>query len=262
MHGLENRAEGGTAAVAVEEVYFSYSEKMPEASMILSGVSLTVEFGEVVSLIGESGSGKTTLLNLIAKIIAPLAGVARTEGRVSFLQQDDYLLPYRTAWQNACLGLELSGGLSAAVIADAASILDRMKLIGSLDKLPSELSGGMRRRVALARQIVLPSDVLLLDEPLGEQDRAMRETLENILQARARELDNGIMVVTHDLESAVAISDRIMVLGSAKRIEREWSCPDSLRTMKPSVRRAQVQFADSVADVWRCLWEVTDRGEA
>lgn len=245
-------------AISVSNLSFGYQTNGIGISNILSGASFAVCKGEIVCILGESGSGKTTLLNLINGTLKPQGGKIIVDGVISYLQQDDVLLPFRTAWQNACLAIEIRLGLSEESIRDATSVLERMKLSNSLSLLPFQMSGGMRRRVALARQILPPSDVFLLDEPLGEQDRATREVLEDMLYARCRVQRSAALVVIHDLESAVALCDRVIILDSKRTIGRDWFCPATLLAIPPSARRKSREFTDSVAELWRRLWEATD----
>ena len=265
---MNNKTEGGKAQgppnqyrvgsgfpTSMNAVSFSYEARSPKTAPVhlLANVSFTVCSGEITSLIGESGSGKSTLVNLIAGLLQPQSGTITVPQRVSHLPQEDLLLPFRTAWQNACLAAELRGLLSEVVLEDARSLLDIMKLAVAADSLPQQLSGGMKRRVALARQLLPPADTYLLDEPLGEQDRRMREALEELLFQRFRGARSSALIVTHDLDSAVALSDTILVLDSHGTVRRVWHCPQEFLG-SPAQRRRHPQFAQTVSDVWREMW--------
>ncbi len=235
--------------------------KNPQISTVrvLEKANLSVLPDEIVCLVGESGSGKTTVLNLLAGLMEQTEGrVVQNGAVVSYLQQEDLLLPFRTVWQNACLAAELRQVLSNTVINECASLLQLMRLDAFLPMLPSQLSGGMKRRVALARQLVIPSNTFLLDEPFASQDRAMRQVLEDLVHQHCRRDNKAAIIVTHDLDGAVALADRILVLGSSKRFDGEWKCPEELLALSPSARRNHSNFPGYVAEVWRIFWEVTE----
>jgi NitT/TauT family transport system ATP-binding protein len=247
---------GNQPMMIVDGISFAYEahSAMVHASPILTNISFSIPAGQITSIIGESGSGKTTLLNLIAGILQPQSGTITVPKGLSYLPQDDLLLPFRTAWQNICLAAELRGILSDTLLGDARSLLGAMKLSGATDSLPQQLSGGMRRRVALARQLLPPADTYLLDEPLGEQDRGMRETLEEMLFQRFRAAKSSALIVTHDLDSAVALSDAILVLDAQRNAHQVWECPPTM-LMPPADRRRHPIFALAVSDVWREMWK-------
>ncbi len=186
-------------------------------------VSLAVRDREFLTILGPSGCGKSTLLGMIGGLVAPDAGQILIDGdavarpmprKVAMVFQDPGLFPWRTALANVCFGLELQGIPAARRREVAMGLLEPVGLKGFEDRYPRELSGGMRQRVAIARALALDTPILLMDEPfaaLDEQTRLlMGEWLVGI-QARSRKT---IVFVTHSLQEAIALSDRIAVMTS------------------------------------------------
>ena len=183
--------------------------------------------GEFVTILGPSGSGKTTLLSLIAGLNRPTAGRIFIGGRdvtdapaqqrnIGLVFQSYALFPHMTVLENVLfpLGVRKIGG--AAARAQALDALKLVRLDGLQDRRPSQLSGGQQQRVALARAIVFKPDILLLDEPLGALDRKLREELQVELKQLQRSLGVTTLLVTHDQEEALSLSDRIMVLDKGR----------------------------------------------
>jgi putative spermidine/putrescine transport system ATP-binding protein len=190
-------------------------------------VDLAVTQGEFVTILGPSGSGKTTLLSLIAGLNRPTAGRIFIGGRdvtdapaqernIGLVFQSYALFPHMTVMENVLfpLGVRRIGGVAAR--SQAFEALKLVRLDGLQDRRPSQLSGGQQQRVALARAIVFKPDILLLDEPLGALDRKLREELQVELKQLQRTLGVTTILVTHDQEEALSLSDRIMVLNHGK----------------------------------------------
>ncbi|HEX4034391.1 MAG TPA: ABC transporter ATP-binding protein [Solirubrobacteraceae bacterium] len=186
----------------------------------LRGVSLTLAEGEFVSLVGPSGCGKSTLLRILAGLSEPSAGAVLIDGqpapallgRIGYMPQRDLLMQWRTTVENAAVGLELAGVGRREARERARAQLPRFGLAGFEASRPSALSGGMRQRAALLRTFLAGRDVLLLDEPFGSLDaltrEAMREWLLGVWEADRK----TILLVTHDVEEAVFLSDRVYVM--------------------------------------------------
>ncbi|MBR2814905.1 MAG: ABC transporter ATP-binding protein [Reyranella sp.] len=190
-------------------------------------VDLAVSQGELVTILGPSGSGKTTLLSLIAGLAKPTAGRIHIGGRdvtdasaqqrnIGLVFQSYALFPHMTVLENVLfpLGVRKIGGVEADRLARDA--LKLVRLDGLEGRRPSQLSGGQQQRVALARAIVFKPDILLLDEPLGALDRKLREELQVELKQLQRRLGVTTLLVTHDQEEALSLSDRIMVLNKGR----------------------------------------------
>lgn len=180
----------------------------------LTGVNLTVEPGEFVTVVGASGCGKSTLLNLIAGLDQPTSGTISAPGGVALMFQDATLLPWLTARQNVALALRLRGVPRADRREMAADLLQRVHLGDYIDKRPHELSGGMRQRVALARVLAQDARIVLMDEPLGALDAMTRDHMHGEIERVSQEAGLTVLFVTHNVREAVRLGDRVVLLGS------------------------------------------------
>jgi ABC-type nitrate/sulfonate/bicarbonate transport system ATPase subunit len=186
---------------------------------VLASLSFDVQEGEWLTLLGPSGCGKTTLLRVIAGLLEPDAGSVVLAGnsgcrlgRTAYLPQEDTLLPWRTALDNALLPAEIDGKPRAAARVAAIGLFERFGLRGFEAAYPSQLSGGMRQRVELARTFLSDRELLLLDEPLGALDPLTRAALQDWLLSVWSELRRTVLLVTHDVEEALLLSDRLLLL--------------------------------------------------
>jgi NitT/TauT family transport system ATP-binding protein len=187
---------------------------------VIGDLSLSLDKGEIVSIVGPSGCGKTTLLNTLCGLIAPDTGSIRWYGRelagqpqnVGYMLQKDLLLPWRTALGNVMLGLEIRGVAASEAHDRSRAMLDRLGLHGFADHYPSTLSGGMRQRVALARTLVNEPAVLLFDEPFASLDFQNKLLIEGDTAKLVREGGRSLLLITHDIEEAVSLADRVIVL--------------------------------------------------
>jgi len=180
----------------------------------LRDVTLEVDRGELVCIVGASGSGKSTLLNILAGLDEPTAGRAHVHGRVALMFQEAALLPWLTAAGNVELALELRGVTRPERKSIAEGLLHRVHLDGFERRLPHELSGGMRQRVALARALAQDADVLLMDEPFGALDAITRDRLHEELERIWTDSGLTILFVTHNAREAVRLGDRVLVFAS------------------------------------------------
>ena len=191
------------------------------AVRILDSVDLVVEPGTFVALIGPSGAGKSTLLGLLAGLETPDKGVVEKDGAplahpglVAYMPQSDLLLPWRSVVANVSLGLEATGAPRRAARKEALAALERFGLEEFARVPPVALSGGMRSRVALLRTALLGRDTLLLDEPFGALDALTRRDLQGWLLDVRDQLAATIVLVTHDVDEALLLADRVVVLSS------------------------------------------------
>jgi NitT/TauT family transport system ATP-binding protein len=183
-------------------------------------VNLSVGAGEFVSVVGPTGCGKSTLLNVAAGLLAPSTGevtvfgerLAALNRRAGYMFQAESLMPWRTARQNVMAGLEFRGVADAAAQAD--EWLKRVGLGGFGDRYPHQLSGGMRKRVSLAQTLVLDPDIILMDEPFSALDIQTRQLMENEVLALWAEKKKAVLFITHDLDEAIAMSDRVVCLSA------------------------------------------------
>ncbi len=200
----------------------------------LGPVDLTVGVGEFVALVGPSGSGKSTLFNIVAGLESATAGDALVDGRsvvgrpgaAAYMPQKDLLLPWLRVLDNAALPLELAGRPRAAARAEAAAHFPRFGLAGFERHWPWQLSGGMRQRAALLRTYLVKRDLLLLDEPFGALDALTRAAMQEWLLGVWEETRRSVLFVTHDVEEALFLADRVYVLSARPgQIVAEVPCP-------------------------------------
>ena len=205
-----------------------------ESTVALEDIDLHVDRGEFVCLVGASGCGKSTLLNIIAGLIEPSEGEALLDGLPiggpspdrGLVSQGYSLLPWKTVAKNVSFGLELSGWKKAERAERVAYLLGVMRLTKWADALPSALSGGMRQRVAIARSLAPQPEVLLLDEPFGALDAHTRMLTQEFLLDIWRQTGTTVLMVTHDVEEALFLAQRIYVLSSHPgRVKREIVLP-------------------------------------
>ncbi|MCY4476069.1 MAG: ABC transporter ATP-binding protein [Chloroflexi bacterium] len=194
----------------------------PDLSPIeaVDAVSMDVALGEFVVIVGPSGCGKSTLLNIIAGLVEPDSGTVGLEGdneaqrigRVAYMHQIDLLLPWRNVLSNATLGLEIAGIPRADADAKATELAQRFGIADFLNAYPATLSGGMRQRVALLRAVLPERDVLLLDEPFKALDAITRAELQRWLSDVLDRTNRATVMVTHDVEEALMLGDRVLVM--------------------------------------------------
>ncbi len=185
-------------------------------------VSLTVGAGEFVSVVGPTGCGKSTLLNVGAGLLEPSTGSVSAFGqpllginrRAGYMFQAESLMPWRTALGNVMAGLEFQGLAPAQSRARAEDWLRRVGLGGFGDRYPHQMSGGMRKRVSLAQTLVLDPDIILMDEPFSALDIQTRQLMENELLTLWAAKKKAVLFITHDLDEAIAMSDRVVVLSA------------------------------------------------
>ncbi|MBN1524833.1 MAG: ABC transporter ATP-binding protein [Spirochaetales bacterium] len=203
----------------MDKLVVEHIEKSFDGLPILTPISFSVREREFVSILGPSGCGKSTLLHLCAGLSRPDSGAVRIDGNdavcmpgtVSYMQQKDLLLPWCTVVQNAGIPLMLKGMSRPDALGKAASFLPEFGLEGFSGYFPSQLSGGMRQRAALLRTYLYRSDIMLLDEPLGALDAITREQMQKWLAAMIEKLGTTVLMVTHDIDEALLLSDRILI---------------------------------------------------
>ena len=210
---------GASPKIRVESISKSFVVE-GRAQPVLDGISFNVYDGEFVSIIGPSGCGKSTLLNIIAGLETPDAGMVEVEGdpaaqrlgRIGYMQQKDLLLPWRTVLDNAILGLELQGVPRRQARKRALELTEDFGLSGFENQYHIALSGGMRQRAAFLRTMMLDQGVVLLDEPFGALDALTRVQMQEWLMEIWATLGRTIILITHDVDEAILLSDRVYVL--------------------------------------------------
>jgi len=239
----------------------------------LDDISLSVPAGAFVAIVGPSGCGKSTLLNVVAGLLPPTSGSVRVAGEsleglnrhATYLFQQDALLPWKTVRDNVALGLALGGARRADAQAQADAWIARVGLAGFASHYPAQLSGGMRKRVAMAQNWILDRGIVLMDEPFSALDVHTRQRMETELLAlwegraadgRSDAQRKTIVFVTHDLEEAIALADAVIILsaGPAARVVAQHHVglerPRDLLEL-----RTQAPFVDLYRGIWAVLRE-------
>jgi NitT/TauT family transport system ATP-binding protein len=256
---------GEVSLIDVSKRFVLRVGKETQTVRALSRVSFTVRDGEIVSLIGPSGCGKTTALRIAMGLELATSGRVTVDGREvkgcghdrGMVFQHAELLPWLTAMQNVMFGLEMKGMRGAELRSAAEKYLDLVGLGTSKNRRPHQLSGGMQQRVGIARALAIDPKVLLMDEPFGALDAQTRETMqEELLQIHAR-TRKTILFVTHDLDEAVLIADRIVIM-------RDGHIQEILQVPLPRPRgdlgmvRGTKEFAETRYHVWKALHAAAD----
>ena len=232
-------------------------------------VSLTVEAGEFVSVVGPTGCGKSTLLNVAAGLLAPSTGTVEVFGaplagintRAGYMFQAESLMPWRTALSNVMAGLEFRGAPDAK--ARAEEWLRRVGLGGFGDRYPHQLSGGMRKRTSLAQTLALDPDIILMDEPFSALDIQTRQLMENEVLALWAAKKKAVLFITHDLDEAIAMSDRVVIMsaGPAARLIGEFTI-DIPRPRDVAEIKTTPRFIELHAAIWAVLRDEVLKGYA
>jgi NitT/TauT family transport system ATP-binding protein len=248
-------------SVALTGVTVAFRLAGDAAYMAVQDTSLAVREGEFVSIVGPTGCGKSTLLNVAAGLVVPssgrveifgngLTGLNRTAG---YLFQSDALFPWKTAIENIAIGLEIAGAAPADARDRAQQWMARVGLAGLGARYPHMLSGGQRKRVGLAQVLIRDPRILLMDEPFGPLDAQTRQIMGNLLLDLWGADRKAVLFVTHDLEEAIALSDRVVIMsaGPAARIIGDWS------VALPRPRDiADVRHEKGFQDLHREIWAV------
>ena len=228
---------------------------------------MAVGDGRFVSLVGPSGSGKSSLLRAVIGLQQPLSGTVETtltRSQIGILFQDDALLPWKTARDNVALGLTFSGVERIKALAEAEAWLARLGLAGFGDRFPRHLSGGQRKRVALAQVLAMQPKLILMDEPFASLDAIVGARVVRDVVALVERGGISVLLVTHDLEEALSLSDEVYLLsqGPRARITQHYSVPIP-RPRDPVHSRTHPAFAPLYERLWADLSrEVDHRAEA
>ncbi len=228
----------------------------------LDDVSIDVFDGEFVSIVGASGCGKTTLLKLINGLIKPTSGHVEIDGKISekpdgdvaFVFQQDGLFPWRTISRNVTLGPEIRGISRAAAAREASEMLALVGLGGFENHYPHELSGGMRQRVNIARALTAGGDILLMDEPFAALDAQTREIMQSELMRICRETKKTVLLVTHQIDEAVYLSDRVVVL-TARPGRLKDEVPIEMERPRELSAKRTPEFIRHTDHIWRAIEE-------
>jgi NitT/TauT family transport system ATP-binding protein len=227
---------------------------------VLSDIGVDVADGEFVSIVGPSGCGKTTFLRIVDGLEPFDTGAVSIGGRRvtkpgpdrAFVFQADSLQPWRTVWSNAAIGLEIQGRLTASEREHLKGLLELVGLKGFEKFYPRQLSGGMRQRVNLARALAVHPEVLLMDEPFAALDAQTREIMQTELLRIWSAAKSTVLFITHQIDEAVYLSDRVLVFGRRPGRIQEDITIDLPRPREPSVKRTP-QFSEYVGHIWSLI---------
>jgi len=235
----------------------------------IAETTLRIRAGEFVSVVGPTGCGKSTLLNIGAGLLQPTTGQVRVFGealmgintRAGYMFQADALMPWRSALGNVMLGLQYRGRSDVDAKAQAQAWLDRVGLAEFGERYPHQLSGGMRKRTALAQTLALDPDIILMDEPFSALDVQTRQFMEDEVLALWAAKKKAVLFITHDLDEAVAMSDRVVVLsaGPATRPIGEFEI-DLPRPRAVAEVRMQPRFVELHSQIWQIMRDEVLKG--
>ncbi len=253
-----------TPALALEQVTCTFASRQDPAQgyTALRDTTLRVAPGEFVSVVGPTGCGKSTLLNVAAGLLQPSAGSVRVHGeplrglnsRAGYLFQQEALMPWRNALQNVVAGLEFRRVPSDEARRRGEDWLRRVGLGGFGDRYPHQLSGGMRKRVSLAQTLILDPELLLMDEPFSALDVQTRQLMENELLELWSTDRKSVVFITHDLEEAISLSDRVVLLSAGPETHAigEYRI-DLPRPRDVAEIRLTPRFIELHAEIWHAM---------
>ncbi len=260
---------GEVPALALADITCRFAARggASEPYTAVANATLNVAKGEFVSVVGPTGCGKSTLLNVAAGLLEPSAGTVDVFGerllaangvnrRAGYMFQADALMPWRSGIDNVTAGLEFRGVARGEAVTQAEEWLRRVGLAGFGDRYPHQMSGGMRKRLALAQTLILSPDILLMDEPFSALDVQTRQLMENELLALWAVDRKSVLFITHDLDEAIALSDRVVVLsaGPATRPIGDFKV-DLPRPRDVSEIRMTPAFATLHREIWGAMKE-------
>jgi NitT/TauT family transport system ATP-binding protein len=265
LRGNAALARAPTSADSVVEVR-GVTKIYPGGVHALDDISVDFPRGKLTSLLGPSGCGKTTLLKIVAGLLPATSGEVLVNGRPvsgpgperAFVFQDFALMPWATVLRNVAFGLELRGVGRSEREGVARRYIGQVGLAGFEDKYPHELSGGMRQRVGLARALAVDADVLLMDEPFSAVDEQTRRKFQEDLLALVAQERKTFIFVTHSIEEAVYVSDRIVLLARRPSRVSQIIEPDISRGGDPDAIRRHPVYLDTVDAIWHGLKQYVD----
>jgi NitT/TauT family transport system ATP-binding protein len=260
-----------SVAVSFENVTCTFATKGGGSYTAVKDTTLAVGAGEFVSVVGPTGCGKSTLLNVAAGLLKPSSGTLRVFGepltginrRAGYMFQTEALMPWRSALANVMAGLEFRGTPRDEARRRAEEWLERVGLGGFGDRYPHQLSGGMRKRTSLAQMLILDPQIVLMDEPFSALDVQTRQMMENELLELWSANRKSVVFITHDLEEAISLSDRVVVLsaGPATHPIGEFAI-DLPRPRDVSEIRMVPRFIELHDRIWHSMKEEVLKGYA
>jgi NitT/TauT family transport system ATP-binding protein len=258
-------------AVALDHATVAFRVAEARVYTAVEKASLAVADGEFVAIVGPTGCGKSTLLNVAAGLLKPAAGNVRIfnrplnglNGDAGYLFQADALFPWKTAIDNVAIGLEVAGTARGEALRRAQGWLDSVGLGAFAQRYPHMLSGGQRKRVGLAQVLIRDPKILLMDEPFGPLDAQTRQIMGNLLLQLWTADRKAVLFVTHDLEEAIALADRVVIMsaGPSARIIGDWRVPLA-RPRDIFEARLDKEFHSLHREIWSVLKEEVLKGYA
>ncbi|PZQ81765.1 MAG: mannosyltransferase [Ancylobacter novellus] len=252
----------GPLAVALDNVSISFAIKGRPVYKAVAPTSLHVKEGEFVAIVGPTGCGKSTLLNATAGLLQPAGGtvsifgepLAGLNAKAGYLFQQDALMPWKSALDNVAIALETGGTRRADALAQAQDWLKKVGLARFGDRYPHQLSGGQRKRVGLAQVLVRQPKILLMDEPFGPLDAQTRQIMGTLLLNLWAQDRKAVLFVTHDLEEAIALSDRVVIMAAGPESRIIGDFPINLdRPRDTADIRLDPRFHTLHRDIWNQL---------
>ncbi|WP_425483420.1 ABC transporter ATP-binding protein [Ancylobacter pratisalsi] len=247
-------------AVALDDVSISFAMKGQPVYKAVAPTSLHVREGEFVAIVGPTGCGKSTLLNATAGLLTPAGGkvtifgepLAGLNPQAGYLFQQDALMPWKSALDNVAIALEINGTRRADALAEAQNWLKKVGLSRFADRYPHQLSGGQRKRVGLAQVLVRHPKILLMDEPFGPLDAQTRQIMGTLLLNLWAQDRKAVMFVTHDLEEAIALSDRVVIMSAGPEARIIGNFPIDLARPRDT---AEIRLDPGFHDLHRQIWD-------
>lgn len=222
---------------------------------VLKDISFNVEKGKIISIVGPSGSGKSTILNIISKIVDVTTGEVIIDGTIGYMFQKDQLFSWRNTWDNVTIGLEITKQNDIEHQKRVSQMLIKYGLVDFVNSYPSELSGGMRQRIALIRTLATEPKILLLDEPFSALDYQTKLTVSNDVYRIIREEGLTAILVTHDITEAISMSDQIIVLSNRPAKIKKIHNVEFDKSLNPISRRKTIEFTKYFDEIWSELNE-------
>jgi NitT/TauT family transport system ATP-binding protein len=242
----------------VKDLSISFTSKTGNQVLAVDKVSLSIQKHDFVALIGPSGCGKTTILNAMAGLVRPDSGAIFSDGeevlgvnkKIGYISQIDSLLPWTNVINNIALGLELRGVKKSIRYQEARRLIEMIGLTGFEKSYPHELSGGMKKRVTIASVLAIDPDILFMDEPFGPLDAFTKALLQDDILKIWQESNKTIVYVTHDLQEAISLADRVILVGA-----RPAQIRGDYRIDLPRPRNLmEIKFDPKFIDLERIIW--------
>jgi NitT/TauT family transport system ATP-binding protein len=259
---VQGASDQAGKAIALDGVTVAFAVADRGVYTAVERADLSVGAGEFVAIVGPTGCGKSTLLNIAAGLLKPAEGkvhifgepLTRLNKQAGYLFQADALFPWKTALENVAIGPETAGVPSVEARANAKTWLRRVGLENFANRYPHMLSGGQRKRVGLAQVLIRDPKILLMDEPFGPLDAQTRQIMGNLLLELWTADRKAVLFVTHDLEEAIALADRVVIMsaGPNSKIIGDWRVPLQ-RPRDTSEVRLEKEFHELHRDIWNVL---------